>query len=121
MINRINFFDQPVKIDLRTYDNLERLQLVKEMITKFLVYPYFKKCHKLIAIVLSKQQVVGDDPKAIQQINFTGNLDRDGTTTIYFIIEEAKETVLNVSKETMRVILFCFNIISNVNINFNII
>ena len=46
----------------------------------------------MIAIDLSKQQVLGADPKAIQQIKFTGNLDQTENTTMFFIIEEAKET-----------------------------
>ena len=49
----------------------------------------------MIAIDLSKQQVLDADPKAIQQINFTANLDRAGNTRIYLILEEAKETVLD--------------------------
>ena len=51
----------------------------------------------MIAIDLSKQQALDADPRAIQQINFTANLDRDGNTTTFFIIEEAKETVLDFS------------------------
>ena len=47
----------------------------------------------MIAIDLSKQQVLDADPKAIQQINFPENLDRGGNTIMFFIIEEAKETV----------------------------
>ena len=47
----------------------------------------------MIAIDLSKKQALDADPRAIQQINFTANLDRDGNTTMFFIIEEAKETV----------------------------
>ena len=47
----------------------------------------------MIAIDLSKQQVLDADPKAIQQINFTENLDRAGNTIMFFIIEKAKETV----------------------------
>ena len=58
----------------------------------------------MIAIDLSKQQALDADPKAIQQINFTANLDRAGNTRIYFILEEAKETVLNFSQETVRVL-----------------
>ena len=46
-----------------------------------------------IAIDLSKQQALDAGPKAIQQINFTANLDRAGNTRFYFILEEAKETV----------------------------
>ena len=53
-------------------------------------------------IRLSKQQAVDAGPKAIQQINFTGNLDRAGNTTIFFIIEEAKETILYFLQGTVR-------------------
>ena len=35
------------------------------------------------------------DPNIIQQIKFTGNLDWDENTKIFFIIEEVKETKLN--------------------------
>ena len=45
----------------------------------------------MIAINLSKQQTLDADPTANQQINFTANLDRAGNTTMFFIIEEAKE------------------------------
>ena len=58
----------------------------------------------MIAIDLSKQQVFDADPRAIQQINFTANLDRDGNTTIFFIIEKAKETVLDFSQGTVKVL-----------------
>ena len=51
----------------------------------------------MIAIDLSKQQAPDADPRAIQQINFTANLDRAGNTTMFFIVEEAKETVLDFS------------------------
>ena len=47
----------------------------------------------MIAIYLSKQQALDTDPKAIQQINFTGNLAREAGVTMLFIIEEAKKTV----------------------------
>ena len=60
-------------------------------------YPYFKNLDKMIAIDLSKQQALDDDPRVIQQINFTANFDRAGNTTMFFIIEEAKETVLDFS------------------------
>ena len=52
---------------------------------------YFKKYYKLIAIDLGKQQKLDTDPKAIQQVNFTGNLTRAGGARMYFITEEAKE------------------------------
>ena len=47
---------------------------------------------KMIAINLSKQLALDADPKAIQQINFTANLNRAERTRFYFILEEAKET-----------------------------
>ena len=55
----------------------------------------------MIVIDLSKQQALDADPKAIQQINFTGNLEPQ--STILFITEEAKEAVLDFSQETVRV------------------
>ena len=48
----------------------------------------------MIAVDISKRQALDADPKTIQQINFTGNLDRAADTTIFFIIEETKETIL---------------------------
>ena len=44
----------------------------------------------MIAIDLSKQQALDADPRKIQQINFTSNLDRDGDTTMFFIIKQEK-------------------------------
>ena len=58
----------------------------------------------MIAVDLSKQQALDADPKAIQQINFTANLDRAGNTRLYFILEEAKETVFEFSKGTVKVL-----------------
>ena len=56
------------------------------------------------AINLSKQQSLDADPRAIQQINFTANLDRVGNTTMLFFIEEAKETVSKLSQGTVKVL-----------------
>ena len=64
-------------------------------------YNYFKEHYKMIAIDLSKQQELNFDPKAIQKINFTGN--RENQSTIFFIIEEAKEAVLDFSRGTVKV------------------
>ena len=55
-------------------------------------YPCFKENYKMIAVDLSRQNELDADPRTIQQINFTANLYRAGYTTIFFIIEEAKET-----------------------------
>ena len=67
-------------------------------------YPYFKENYKMIAIDLSKKQVLDGDPRAIQQINFTENLDRARNTTMFFIIDEVKETVLYFSQGTVKVL-----------------
>ena len=46
----------------------------------------------MIAVDLSKQQSLDADPRAIQQINFTTNLDHANNARIFFIPEETKET-----------------------------
>ena len=58
----------------------------------------------MIAVDLSKQQVLDSDPIAFEKINFTVNLDRAGNTRIYFILEEAKETKLYFSQGTVKVL-----------------
>ena len=58
----------------------------------------------MIAIDLSRQIELDADPRAIQQINFTTNSDRAGNTTIFFIIEEAKETIFEFSQGTVKVL-----------------
>ena len=58
----------------------------------------------MIAIDLSRQQASDADPRVNQQINFTVNLDRAGNTRIYFILEEAKETILDFSQGTVKVL-----------------
>ena len=64
----------------------------------------FQKNYKMIALDLSKQQVLDADPRAIQEINFTANLERDGRTAMFFIIEETKETVFEFSQGTAKVL-----------------
>ena len=89
-------FDQPVKNDKVTYKNIRRIAIGQEddYITGCLFgYSYFKDNYKMIAIDLSKQQALDADSKAIQQINFTENLDRPGDTRMFFVLEEAKETI----------------------------
>ena len=54
-------------------------------------YPSFKENCKMIETDLSKQQALDADPRAIQLINITANIDRAGNTTMFFIIEEAKK------------------------------
>ena len=58
----------------------------------------------MIAVDLSKQQALDANPKAIQQINFTANVDRADNTRFYFILEKAKETVFEFSQGTVKVL-----------------
>ena len=96
MIDGRNFFDQPTDSTAKTYENIRKIATGQgdDYATGFLLdYPYFKDHYKMIAIDLSKQQALDADPRAIQQINFTANLDRSGNITMLFIIEEAKENI----------------------------
>ena len=68
-------------------------------------YSCFRNYYKMIAIDLSKQQALDADLKALQQINFTRDLDRTGQTTVFFIIEEAKETILDIFTRNCESIL----------------
>ena len=108
MINGRNVFDQSVKNDLRTYNNVRKIIVTgqgNDYTTGCLLdYTYFKKYYKLIAIDLSKQQKLDADSEAIYQINFTGNLERHKDTHMCFIMKKTKETVLDFSKGTMKVL-----------------
>ena len=105
IINGENFFDQPIKNRGVTYDNIRKIAIGygDDNTTGCLLdYPYFIDTYKMIAVDLSKKQALDTDPRAIQQINFTANLDRAGNTRVYFILEEAKETILDFSKGTVK-------------------
>ena len=106
MINGENFFDQPIKNNKVTYDNIRKIATGQgdDYTTGCLLdYSYFVNTYKMIAEDLSKQEALDADPRAIQQINFTANLDRAGNTRVYFILEEAKETILDFSQGTVKV------------------
>ena len=101
-------------VTLSTQDNAKLLQQFKsgfkrtinwnkyESKIKTFAQNRYLNHYKMIAIDLSKQQALDADPRAIQQINFTANLDRVGNTTMFFIIKEAKETVLDFSQGTVK-------------------
>ena len=97
MINGQNFFDQLVNNDWKKNDCTTGC---------LLVYSYFKNYDKMIVIDLSKQQALDAYPKAIQQINFTANLAQNSVAnaTIFLIMEEAKETILDFSQGTVKVL-----------------
>ena len=66
MIDGKSFLDQPMKRDLRTYDNIHKNKICQgEDYTagSLLDYNYFKKHYRMIAIDLSNQQVLDADPK----------------------------------------------------------
>ena len=93
MIDGKNFFGQPIKENKVTYEKIRKFATGQgdDYATGCMLdYPYFKVSYKMIAVDLSKQQALDADPRAIQQINFTENLDRAGNIRIYFILEKAK-------------------------------
>ena len=107
MIDGKSFFDQPVKKNKVTGESIRKIATGQEddyTTGCLLDYIYFKNYYKMIVVDLSKQQALDADSKAIQQINFTANLDKAGSTRIYFILEEAKETVLDFSQGTIKVL-----------------
>ena len=91
VINGKNVFDQPIKNNKITCDNIRKIATGQgdDYTTGCLLdYPYFKDTHKMIVVDLSKQQALDADPRAIQQINFTANLDRAIKTRVYVILEQ---------------------------------
>ena len=107
MVDGKSFLDQPVKNNNVTNENIRKTDTGQgdDYTTGYLFdYIYFKNYYKIIVVDLSKQQALDADPKAIRQINFTANLDRAANTRIYFTLEEAKETVLHFSQETVKVL-----------------
>ena len=107
MIDGKNFFYQPIESYIKTYENIRKITTAQgdDYPTGCLLdYNYFKKHYKMIAIDLSKQQALDEDPKAIQQINFTGYRDGNNNILLLFIIKEVKETILDFSQGTVKVL-----------------
>ena len=104
MINGQNFFDQTLINKIITYDNIRKIENCQgDDYTSgcLLDYSYFKNYYEKIAIDLRKQQTLDGYPKAIQRISFIGNLQQQAT--IFLFIEEAKEIVLDFSRQTVKV------------------
>ena len=107
MNNGENYFDQPIKDNKVTYENIRKVATSKkdDYTTGCLLdYTYFRDNYKMIAVDLSRQQALDANPKAVQQINFTANLDREGNKRVYFILEESKETKLRFAQGTVKVL-----------------
>ena len=106
-------FDQQVKNDVRTYHNIWNIvigQVDNNTTVCLLDYVYFKDYYKVIATGLSKQQTLDADPKAVQQINFAGNLDQAGIATMFFIIKEGKKHFRFFARNCESIVnLFSFN------------
>ena len=107
MIDEKNFFDQPVKNDIKTHDNIKKIAIAQRddyATGCFLDYVYIENYYKMIVIDLSKPQTLDVDRKTVLQTSLTENLDRAGNTAMFFIIEEAKETILDFSQGNVKVL-----------------
>ena len=99
-----NFYDNPVESDIEKYRELKKLMTGKGedyTIGSLLDFDYFKKHYKLIAVDLSKQKELDADPRAIQQIEFKYMLGTN--STVYWVLEKSKETILDFYKRTVKV------------------
>ena len=90
IIDKLAFFDLPIKNEEEAYEKIIDISKNDEYTTgNLLDYDYFKKYYKLIAIDLSKQQVLQENKDLIQQINFIGRLDQNAN--IFVIIEKKRK------------------------------
>ena len=110
LIDGRNFYDQPINGLIKQYVEVRKVLAGygDDYTTVCLLdYAYFKDNHKLIAVDLSKQKALDGDPGAIQQIVFQGVVEGADNTKIrlYTILEQSKETVLEFSKGTAKVLL----------------
>ena len=104
IIDGRNFYDNPIESDIEKYRELKKVMIGKgEDYTtgSLLDFDYFKKHYKLVAVDLSKQKELDADPRAIQQTEFKYMLETN--STIYWILEKSKETILEFYKGTVKV------------------
>ena len=100
-----NFYDQPINNSIKQYDEIRKISTGQsdDYTTGCLLdFPYFEKNYRLSAVDLSKQKALDDDSRAIQQIIFTGKTDNQ--IRVYYILEQSKETILEFSKGTTKVL-----------------
>ena len=103
IIDKLAFFDLPIKTEEEAYEKTIDISRNNEYTTgNLLDYDYFKKYYKLIAIDLSKQQVLQENGDLIQQINFIGRLTE--AANVFIIIEKKENTVLELSQNLANVI-----------------
>ena len=100
-----NLYDQAINDLIQQYDEIRKISTGQgdDYTTGCLLdFAYFKENNRLIAIDLSKQKPLDADPKAKQQIIFTGQAPNN-TIRIYYILEQSREPVLEFSKGTTKV------------------
>ena len=103
IIDKLAFFYLPIKTEEEAYEKITDISRNNEYTTgNLLDYDYFKKHYKLIAIDLSKQQVLQENKDLIQQINFIGRL--ENAANIFIIIEKKENTILEFSQNFANVI-----------------
>ena len=103
IIDKLAFFDLPIKTEEEAYEKIIDVSRNNEYTTgNLLDYDYFKKYYKLIAIDLSKQQVLEENEDLIQQINFIGKLEE--AANVFIIIEKKENTILEFSQNLANVI-----------------
>ena len=106
IIDKLAFFDLPIKTEEEAYEKIIDISRNNEYTTgNLLDYDYFKKYYKLIAIALSKQQVLQENEDLIQQINFIGRLEQaEAPANVFIIIEKKENTTLEFSQNFVNVI-----------------
>ena len=103
IIDKLAFFDLPIKTEEEVYEKIIDISRNNEYTTgNLLDYDYFKKYYKLIAIELSKQQVLQENEDLIEQINFIGKLEE--AANVFIIIEKKENTILEFSQNLANVI-----------------
>ena len=103
IIDQLAFFDLPIKTEEEAYETIIDIRRNNEYTAgNLLDYDYFKKYYKLIAIDLSKQQVLQENEDLIQQINFIGRLEE--AANVFIIIEKKENTILEFSQNVANVI-----------------
>ena len=103
IIDKLAFFDLPIKTEEEAYEKIIDISRNNEYTTgNLLDCDYFKKHYKLIAIDLSKQQVLQQNEDLIQQINFIGRL--ENAANVLIIIEKKENTILEFSQHFANVI-----------------
>ena len=102
IIDKLAFFDLPIKT-IKAYEKIIDISRNNEYTTgNLLDYDYFKKYYKLIAIDLSKQQVLQENEDLIQQINFIGKLEE--AANVFIIIKKKENTILEFLQNLANVI-----------------